>query len=216
MARSEWGGPGADCPFCPRLVSFRADNRHRQPSWHNAPVPSFGGLDASLLIVGLAPGLRGANATGRPFTGDWAGDLLYSTLLAFGKAKGAYGERADDGLSLVDCRISNAVRCVPPANRPTPAETKACLPFLKDEIAAMPRLGHILALGGVAHQSVLRALGLKPGAHAFAHGHLHALPGGKVLADSYHCSRLNTNTGRLTEAMFHAVFEEILGRPAGI
>ncbi len=198
--------PTADCGLCPRLAQFRAENRARFADWHNAPVPSFGALTAPLLIVGLAPGLRGANATGRPFTGDWAGDLLYGTLLAFGNARGRYAERADDGLTLVDCRITNAVRCVPPANRPTPAETKACRPYLASEMAAMPRLKAILALGGVAHDAVLAACGLKKSAAPFAHGAEHALPGGRHMLDSYHCSRLNTNTGRLTEAMFHAVF----------
>ncbi|OIQ93141.1 uracil DNA glycosylase superfamily protein [mine drainage metagenome] len=198
--------PAAECALCPRLCQFRAENRSRFPGWHNAPVPSFGALEAPLLIVGLAPGLRGANATGRPFTGDWAGDLLYGTLLRFGNAHGHYAERADDGLTLAGCRITNAVRCVPPANRPTPAEIKACHPYLAAEMAAMPQLKAVLALGGVAHDAVLAAVGLKKSASPFAHGAEHALPGGARLFDSYHCSRLNTNTGRLTEAMFHAVF----------
>jgi uracil-DNA glycosylase family 4 len=202
--------PGRDCALCPRLVEFRQANRASQPTWHNAPVPAFGGLDARLLIVGLAPGLRGANATGRPFTGDWAGDLLYGTLLHFGAATGSYAERADDGLALVDCRITNAVRCVPPANRPTPAEAKACRPFLVQELAAMPRLRAILAIGGFAHDAVLTTLGLKKSALPFAHGAVHPLGDGKTLVDSYHCSRLNTNTGRLTEAMFHQVFAAAL------
>ena len=180
-----------------------------EPDWHNAPVPSFGPLDARLLIVGLAPGLRGANRTGRPFTGDWAGDLLYGTLGAFGFAEGLYDKRPDDGLALVDCRITNAVRCVPPENKPTTAENKACLPFLTAEIAAMPRLQMILSLGGLSHGMVLSALGLKKSAFAFRHGAQHPVADGLVLADSYHCSRYNTNTGRLTTEMFHQVFAAI-------
>jgi len=200
--------PSRDCALCPRLVSFREDNRRKFPTWHNAPVGSFGGLDASLLIVGLAPGLRGANATGRPFTGDWAGDLLYGTMLHFGAAQGEYLERPDDGLTLVDCRITNAVRCVPPANRPTPAEAKACRPFLEAEIAAMPQLKAVLAIGGFAHDAVLASLGMKKSAYPFAHGAQYNLADGKTLIDSYHCSRLNTNTGRLTEDMFRCVFSQ--------
>lgn len=197
--------PGRDCDLCPRLAGFRAENRAKQPGWHNAPVPSFGSLAAPLLIVGLGPGLRGANATGRPFTGDWAGDLLYGTLLALGLARGAYAERPDDGLELVGCRITNAVRCVPPANRPTPDEIKACRPFLTSELAAMPNLRAILALGGIAHDAVLAVRRLKKNGWKFAHGAVHALPGGLAMVDTYHSSRLNTNTGRLTEAMFRDV-----------
>jgi uracil-DNA glycosylase family 4 len=207
--------PPRDCPRCPRLASFRAENRARFAAWHNAPVASFGPLDAPLLIVGLAPGLRGANRTGRPFTGDWAGDLLYATLLHFRLAEGRYEARPDDGLRLTRARICNAVRCVPPENKPTPAEIAACNPFLKGELAAMPRLRAVLALGGVAHGAVLRALGRPASSARFAHGARHRLDG-FVLADSYHCSRYNTNTGRLTEAMFHAVFDDlmpILGAP---
>ncbi|PKU23095.1 uracil-DNA glycosylase [Telmatospirillum siberiense] len=199
--------PGRDCPRCPRLVAFREEMRIKHPGWHNAPVPSFGPLDASLLIVGLGPGLRGANATGRPFTGDWAGDLLYGTLLAKGRASGVYDERPDDGLELIDCRITNAVRCVPPANRPTGEEEQSCRPFLIEEIASMPRLRVILALGGIAHNAVLTTRKLKKNAYPFAHGAIHPLPDGPTLVDSYHCSRLNTNTRRLTEAMFHQVFD---------
>lgn len=199
--------PGRDCPRCPRLVAFREEMRIKHPTWHNAPVPSFGALDASLLIVGLGPGLRGANATGRPFTGDWAGDLLYATLIAKGRARGVYDERPDDGLELIDCRITNAVRCVPPANRPTGAEGAQCRPFLAEEMAAMPRLRGILAIGGFAHDAILTARQCKKSAFPFAHGALHRLPDGLLLIDSYHCSRLNTNTGRLTEAMFHQVFD---------
>ena len=202
--------PAADCPLCPRLVQFRTDNRKRWPDWHNAPVAPFGPLDAPLLIVGLAPGLRGANATGRPFTGDWAGDLLYATLLSFGLAKGDYQERIDDSLELVGCRITTAVRCVPPENKPTGTEAKTCRPFLVNEIAAMPNLRAILSLGGISHNAVLTTLGAKKSDFAFGHGAVHRLPDGPLLVDSYHCSRLNTNTGRLTETMFHDVFRTIL------
>lgn len=206
--------PPRDCPRCPCLVAFRAENRARFPGWHNAPVASFGPLAAPLLIVGLAPGLKGANRTGRPFTGDWAGGLLYATLLRFGLADGRYGGHPEDGLRLTAARITNAVRCVPPANRPTPAEIAACNPFLAAELAAMPRLRVVLALGAVAHAAVLRALGRPAAACRFAHGALHRLER-FTLADSYHCSRQNTNTGRLTEAMFHAVFERLLPILAG-
>jgi len=202
--------PGRDCPLCPRLVAFREETRRKHPDWHNAPVPSFGSLDASLLIVGLGPGLRGANATGRPFTGDWAGDLLYATLIAKGRARGVYDERPDDGLELIDCRITNAVRCVPPANRPTGAEAVACRPFLAAEMAAMPNLRGVLAIGGFAHDAILTARHCKKSAYPFAHGALHRLPDGTLLIDSYHCSRLNTNTGRLTEDMFHQMFDAAL------
>ena len=179
------------------------------PGWHNAPVPSFGGTDARLLIVGLAPGLKGANRTGRPFTGDYAGELLYSTLLKFGFAEGSYRADPGDGLRLTEARITNAVRCVPPENRPTPLESATCRRFLAAEIAALPQLKAVLALGGIAHASVLAALGEKQARYRFAHGALHPLSGGLILADSYHCSRLNTNTGRLTEAMFHQVFRDL-------
>ena len=202
--------PDRDCPLCPRLVAFREETRCKHPDWHNAPVPSFGSLDASLLIVGLGPGLRGANATGRPFTGDWAGDLLYATLIAKGRARGVYDERPDDGLELIDCRITNAVRCVPPANRPTGVEAVACRPFLAAEMAAMPNLRGVLAIGGFAHDAILMARRCKKSAYPFAHGALHRLPDGTLLIDSYHCSRLNTNTGRLTEDMFHQMFDAAL------
>jgi uracil-DNA glycosylase family 4 len=204
--------PSADCPLCPRLVQFRDDNRTQNPYWHNAPVPSFGPVSARLLIVGLAPGLRGANRTGRPFTGDGAGDALYPALLNHGFAEGTYGQRPDDGLRLVDCRITNAVRCVPPENRPTGAEAAACRPFLKDEIAAMQGLRIILALGGIAHNAVLATLGARRKDHPFAHGALHAMAPGMTLADSYHCSRYNLNTRRLTPEMFHAVFATLVRR----
>jgi uracil-DNA glycosylase len=198
--------------LCPRLAEYRQANRTAHPDWFNAPVPSFGSLDARLLIVGLAPGVRGANRTGRPFTGDFAGVLLYQTLLRFGLAQGEFAADPADGMILLDCRVTNAVRCVPPGNLPTPAEIGTCNRFLTDEIAAMPRLRGVLALGGTAHNAVLRAHGLRPARVPFRHGQLHDLPETRLLADSYHVSRLNTNTGRLTEAMFHAVVETLLTR----
>ena len=201
--------PAPDCALCPRLSEFRRANRAAFPHWHNAPVPSFGDTDAALLIVGLAPGLRGANCTGRPFTGDYAGDLLYGTLLRFGLASGTYGARPDDGLRLVNCRITNAVRCVPPENRPTGRETTTCRDFLEGEIAGLPKLEEILALGTVAHGAVIAAFGARKSHFPFAHGARHPMEGGITVADSYHCSRYNTNTRRLTEAMFHAVFQRL-------
>jgi len=202
--------PTRDCDLCPRLAAFRRDNRQTHPDWHNGPVPSFGNVTARLLVVGLAPGLRGANRTGRPFTGDYAGDLLYDTLLDAGFADGEYGRAADDGLRLVDCRITNAVRCVPPENKPIGEEVRACRPFLADELAAMPNLQVILALGGLAHNAVLdtlglKKLGLKRADVKFAHGAIHRLPNAPILADSYHCSRYNTSTRRLTPEMFRSV-----------
>ena len=204
--------PDRDCPLCPRLRDYRAANRAAHPDWHNAPVPSFGDLDASLLVVGLAPGVRGANRTGRPFTGDFAGVLLYATLPRFGLATGVYAAAPDDGLGLRSCRITNAVRCVPPGNLPTTTEIATCNPFLAAEIAAMPNLRGILALGLVAHKAVLRAKGLRASHTVFQHGAVHVLPDGLLLADSYHVSRLNTNTGRLTEAMFHAAVDALMTR----
>ena len=198
-----------DCPLCPRLVSFREANRAAQPAWHNGAVGSFGSDSSRLLIVGLAPGLRGANRTGRPFTGDFAGDLLYATLLDLGFARGSYAARPDDGLMLVDCMITNAVRCVPPENKPTPAEIGTCRPFLARRIAAMPRLAVVLALGRIAHDSTLAALGLRRSAFPFAHGARHDVRPGLAFFDSFHCSRYNTNTGRLTPAMFRAVLQSI-------
>jgi uracil-DNA glycosylase family 4 len=213
--------PARDCPLCPRLAAFRADARAREPGWHNAPVPSFGDASARLLIVGLAPGLRGANRTGRPFTGDFAGDLLYETLLAHGFATGTYRASPDDGLKLADSRISNAVRCVPPQNKPTPLEMRACQPFLEATIAGMPDLRAIVALGKIAHDSVVRTFGGKLAHYPFGHGREHVLARkeGEAVAlfDSYHCSRYNTNTGVLTPEMFRAVFARVraaLG-PAG-
>ncbi len=206
--------PAPDCALCPRLAAFRAANRDVFPTFHNAPVPPFGDSGARLLIVGLAPGLKGANRTGRPFTGDYAGDLLYPTMVHFGFARGAYGREPDDGLTLVDCRITNAVRCVPPQNKPVGEEIRNCRRFLIDEMQSMPNLAAVLALGAVAHGSVLGALGCRKSLYPFGHGALHELPGGLLLADSYHCSRYNTNTGRLTEAMFVAVFTALRQRLA--
>jgi uracil-DNA glycosylase family 4 len=180
----------------------------REPTWFNAPVPSFGAAEARLLIVGLAPGLRGANRTGRPFTGDYAGDLLYATLLDHGFARGQFRARPDDGLELIDCRISNAVRCVPPENKPVPSEIATCRAFLIATIASMPQLRAILALGRIAHETVLGALGARPAEARFAHGAAHGI-GALRLFDSYHCSRLNTSTKVLTAEMFRAVFAEI-------
>jgi uracil-DNA glycosylase family 4 len=206
--------PGPDCPLCPRLAAFRAANRAAHSDWFNAPVPPFRAADEPpggprLLIVGLAPGLRGANRTGRPFTGDFAGDTLYGALIKHGFARGPYEARPDDGLRLVECRITNAVRCVPPENKPVGQEMTACRPFLAAEIAALTRLEVILALGAIAHQAVLASLKLRQADMPFRHGALHSLPGGVTLADSYHCSRYNTNTGRLTLAMFDAVIAAI-------
>jgi uracil-DNA glycosylase len=201
-------GPDRNCPLCPRLADFREAARAREPQWFNSPVPSFGDADASLLIVGLAPGMQGANRTGRPFTGDYAGDLLYATLLEYGFAKGIYQARPDDGLTLVDCRISNAVRCVPPQNKPLPAEINTCRQFLIATIQTMPRLRAIVALGRVAHESTLKALGLRSLAAPFAHGAMHQA-GALRLYDSYHCSRYNTNTRVLTPQMFRSVFAKV-------
>ncbi len=181
----------------------------REPSWFNGAVPSFGPPDARLLIVGLAPGLKGANRTGRPFTGDYAGELLYSTLLSFGFAEGTYDGRPDDGLTLRDCMITNAVRCVPPENKPTPEETKTCRRFLVARIASLQKVQVILALGRVAHEQTIAALERKQSAHPFAHGARHDLGHSRVMFDSFHCSRYNTNTRRLTPAMFNAVFTSI-------
>jgi uracil-DNA glycosylase family 4 len=197
--------PDRDCPLCKRLVEFRLSARAKFPDWHNAPVLPFGPDDARLLIVGLAPGLQGANRTGRPFTGDYAGNLLYATLKEFGLARGEYEQRPDDTLQLVNCRISNAVKCVPPENKPTPEEIRICNRFLAEEMASLPKLKVMLALGSIAHDAVLVAMGQRKNAAKFAHGARHALPRGLVLFDSYHCSRYNTNTGRLTTGMFRDV-----------
>jgi uracil-DNA glycosylase family 4 len=200
--------PDRDCPLCPRLLSFRETARAREPDWFNSPVPSFGDPDGRLLIVGLAPGLQGANRTGRPFTGDFAGDLLYATLIEYGFAEGVYQARPDDGLKLVDCRISNAVRCVPPQNKPLPAEISTCRQFLTASLASMRRLSAIVALGRVAHESTLKALNIRSVAAPFAHGAIHQA-GPYRLYDSYHCSRYNTNTRVLTPEMFRSVFARV-------
>ncbi len=202
--------PPADCSLCARLAAFRAVNRQDYPDFHNGPVRSFGPLDARLLIVGLAPGLKGANQTGRPFTGDYAGDLLYQTLEKFDFANGSYGRTADDGLTLTDCRITNAVRCVPPENKPNGAEGQNCRPFLAAEIEQMLRLKVILCLGGLSHNAVLSTLSARKAMYRFGHGNLHEI-GSLRVADSYHCSRYNTNTGRLTTEMFETVFQQIRG-----
>ncbi len=197
--------PAPDCPLCPRLLAYRLANRAAEPGWHNAPVPSWGPREAPILVVGMAPGVRGANRTGRPFTGDHAGLLLYGTLLRFGLADGHYDADPNDGLRLLGCRIANAVRCVPPKNLPTPEETRTCNGFLAAEIALMPNLGVIIALGTLAHAAVLRARACRLSAFPFAHGAVHALGAGLSLADSYHVSRYNTNTGKLTTPMFERV-----------
>ncbi|PPR62268.1 MAG: hypothetical protein CFH10_00881 [Alphaproteobacteria bacterium MarineAlpha4_Bin2] len=201
--------PDRDCSLCPRLVDFRIQNRATFPEFHNAPVSSFGSLNARLLVVGLAPGLKGANRTARPFTGDYAGDLLYPTIRAFDFAVGEYGAKSDDGMKLLDCRITNALRCVPPQNKPVGAEINACQHFLISEIDAMANLRVILALGSIAHNSVLKAFGHTQSAFKFGHAAEHALLHGPILIDSYHCSRYNTNTGRLTTDMFCDVFRLI-------
>ncbi len=205
-------GPSADCALCPRLAAFRHDNRVAFPDFHNAPVDSFGDADAELLVVGLAPGLKGANRTGRPFTGDFAGDLLYPTLIKFGLVRGTFDRRPDDGLTTVGCRITNAVRCVPPQNKPTTEEIRTCSRFLERELSNLAGLRAVLALGGIAHGAVLSVLGYRKSAYKFAHKAMHELPNGLLLADSYHCSRYNTNTGRLTPEMFEAVFTELRRR----
>jgi uracil-DNA glycosylase family 4 len=201
--------PARDCPACARLVAFRQHHRSIEPDWHNAPVASFGPADARLLIVGLAPGLRGANRTGRPFTGDYAGELLYGSLIELGFAEGTYRADPADGLVLRDCRITNAVRCVPPENKPTPAEIATCRPFLAATIAGMPALTAVLALGRIAHDSTLAALGCKRSSFPFAHAGRAEIRPGLTLYSSYHCSRYNTQTGRLTPEMFRAVLADI-------
>ncbi|MGH6907081.1 MAG: uracil-DNA glycosylase [Aestuariivirga sp.] len=200
--------PPRDCPLCPRLVSFRLEQREAEPHWFNAPVPSFGDDTARLLIVGLAPGLRGANRTGRPFTGDYAGELLYGTLIKFGFAVGQFRADPNDGLQLVEALITNAVRCVPPENKPTPAEIKTCNLFLAAQIGALPRLRAIVALGRIAHDATLVALSRPRARFTFGHGATHDL-GSIKLFDSYHCSRYNTNTGVLTLQMFENVFAAV-------
>ena len=196
--------PEKNCALCPRLVAFRKENQQKFPTFYNAPVPSFGPLSAKLLVLGMAPGLKGANQTGRPFTNDYAGDLLYPVLQQFGLAKGNYGRRADDGFELIDTRVTNAVRCVPPQNKVIAAEASACRPFLLAELNALSELKAVLALGSVAHNALLAALGCKRSAYKFAHCARHVLENGLVLVDSYHTSRYNVNTGVLTEEMFAA------------
>ncbi len=200
------------CPLCPRLAAFRAAHRAAEPGWFNGPVPSWGPADAPLLVVGLAPGLRGANRTGRPFTGDYAGEVLYPALVRHGFATGRFAARPDDGLELVGCRITNAVRCVPPANKPTPLEAATCRQFLVGELAgpAPPKL--VLALGRIAHEAVLRALGAAVARHPFGHGAAHPMPSGQTLLSSFHTSRYNVNTGKLTPAMFDGVVAEAARR----
>ena len=200
--------PAKNCPLCPRLVAFRQENSRAHPDWFNGAVPSFGPSTARLLMVGLAPGLKGANRTGRPFLGDHAGELLYRTLLKVGLARGRHDPAAPDELELIDCMISNAVRCVPPQNKPKPGEIATCRTFLIGRIAALPNLASLLAIGRIAHDAILDAFQLKKRDFPFSHGARHALPGGLVLFDSYHCSRQNTNTGRLTTAMFEKVVAE--------
>ena len=205
-------GPDRDCGLCPRLADYRHANRREHPDWFNAPVPSFGPANAHLLVVGMAPGVRGANRTGRPFTGDFAGVLLYKTLIRFGFANGNYAADPSDGLELRDCRIANAVRCVPPANLPQPLETRTCNPFLVEELRGMAQLRIVLALGLLSHAAVLRTQGLSAGRVKFAHGAMHPLHSGLVLANSYHVSQYNQNTGRLTAAMFERVMADIRDR----
>jgi uracil-DNA glycosylase len=198
--------PARDCPLCPRLVAYRELNTRQEPEWYNGPAPSFGDVDGWLLVVGLAPGRTGANRTGRPFTGDWAGDLLYATLDKVGLSTGTYDARADDGLTLNGVMITNAVRCAPPLNKPETSEIANCAPFLKARMARMPQLTTLICLGKISHDATIRTLGGKLSAHPFSHGARHSL-GGYEVYDSYHCSRYNTNTGRLTTQMFEDVFE---------
>ena len=203
--KKELKEPKNNCQQCERLAEFRSENKLTEPTWHNGPVKSFGSLNSELLVVGLAPGLKGANRTGRPFTGDFAGDLLYPTLECLGLACGKYGRSNDDSIQLRNCRITNAVRCVPPKNKPTTNEIRQCNTFLQSEIAAMASLKIVLALGHIAHNAVLRSFSIKQSKHRFKHGAVHPLTKKLSLANSYHCSRYNTNTGRLTEEMFRKV-----------
>jgi len=212
VAAAERRVPRPDCGRCPRLVDYRAANRAAEPQWHNAPVPSLGPGGARLVVVGLAPGRGGANRTGRPFTGDYAGDVLYAALLAHGFARGTYRADPDDGLELIDCRVTNAVRCVPPENKPTGAENANCRPFLQDELTVEPCPVVVLCLGRVAFDASLRALGEVAGRYAFDHGATTPTPAGPTLVASYHTSRYNLNTGRLTRAMFDDVVAAIRRR----
>ncbi|WP_334656082.1 uracil-DNA glycosylase [Sphingomonas panaciterrae] len=202
--------PPHDCPLCPRLAAFRDALRSEYPGWWNAPVPAFGDPDAWLVIVGLAPGKHGANRTGRPFTGDYAGELLYATLAKYGLSEGTFEARLDDGLQLRGAMLVNAVRCLPPENKPTPEEIRTCRPFLEAPIAALPKAKVFVALGQIAHQSTVKALGGRLPKAKFGHLAEHRMPDGRLLIDSYHCSRYNQNTGRLTAPMFEAVFERAL------
>jgi uracil-DNA glycosylase family 4 len=204
--------PDPDCRLCPRLAAHRHMLRAREPGWFNAPVPAFGDESGWLAIVGLAPGERGANRTGRPFTGDFAGDLFYTTLLETGLASGAYAGTPDDGLTLNGTLIVNAVRCLPPANKPEPSEIHQCRPFLADQLKSMPNLRVVLALGQIAHQSAVKVLGGKLPKHPFAHAAVHRLHTGYTLVDSYHCSRYNQNTGRLTAEMFRTAVETAIAQ----
>lgn len=198
--------PPRDCPSCPRLVALRAQCRAEHPDWWNAPVPSFGDPAARIAVIGLAPGKQGANRTGRPFTGDYAGDLLFETLAKFGFSSGRYDRRIDDGMILRDVILLNSVKCLPPQNKPTPEEIRTCRPYLERALAALPQARVFVALGRIGHESAVRLLGGRLSAMPFAHLAEHAIPGGRVLIDSYHCSRYNSQTGRLTPAMFEAVF----------
>ena len=207
--------PPRDCPLCPRLVAYRHANQQSHPDWFNGPVPSLGDPNASILVVGMAPGVKGANRTGRPFTGDHAGILLYETLIRFRLATGTYDARPDDGMQLHGCRVVNAVRCVPPANLPQPVEVRTCNGFLAAELKAMPKLRAVLALGVLAHAAVLRACGLPAARVRFQHGNVTELPDGLLLADSYHVSRYNTNTGLLTREMFEQVVSDLVTQVTG-
>ena len=204
-----------DCPLCPRLVALRQQCRAEFPEWWNAPVPAFGDRDAWLAIVGLAPGKHGANRTGRPFTGDFAGELLYATLLKFGLAEGEYGAEPSDGLRLTGAIILNAVKCLPPANKPEPREIATCRNYFEAALAALPNVRVVLALGQIAHVAAARGLGLPPASTRFGHGAENIAPGGRILLSSYHCSRYNQNTGRLNAAMFESVFELAVQRRGG-
>ncbi len=215
MPESRGAEAPRDCSLCDRLVDYRAANCAAHPDWYNGAVPSFGDANARLLIVGLAPGVSGANRTGRPFTGDWAGNLLYPTLAKFGFSRGVFDARPDDGLELTGAMITNAVRCVPPQNKPVGAEVTRCRAFLAARIAALPRLTHIVTLGKIAHDSTVRALGGKVKDHPFGHNAKSRI-GGYTLTASYHCSRYNTNTRRLTPAMFEAVFAGVREAMEGV
>lgn len=201
--------PQADCTLCPRLVDFRRANQDQYPDFFNGAVPSFGSTDARFLIVGLAPGLKGANQTGRPFTGDYAGDLLYECLAEMGWTSGTYARKATDGFQLENAMVTNAVRCVPPQNKPVGSEVNNCRPFLISRIDSLPQLKVLLALGKIAHDTTIKTFGLKQSAYKFAHEAVHLLPNGLTLVDSYHCSRYNVNTGRLTKEMFISALKKV-------